>query len=200
MNTTHKPLLLRLTTLITALALCFGFFSLVPEGALRVSAEGTYTVQYYTRRMQTNGTRSTEDYGTMTFNDGDLFKAPDLSSYMNYHSTEWTDDEGTVYVVDTTPVTKNLVVYMDFEPTNYTVSFDVNGGTGTMDSITVVRNTEVALTREDFEGPKNTPSFLGRNTKADGSGDWYYNLYLAPENNCIRRYYLLCTVGLQGFV
>ena len=81
MNTTHKPLLLRLTTLITALALCFGSFSLVPEGALRVSAEGTYTVQYYTRRMQTNGTRSTEDYGTMTFNDGDLFKAPDLRQH-----------------------------------------------------------------------------------------------------------------------
>ena len=42
-QTIRKPKLMRLATFITALALMFTFFGVMPEGALRVSADSTYT-------------------------------------------------------------------------------------------------------------------------------------------------------------
>ena len=51
-----------------------------------------------------------------------------------------------------------------------TITFDANGGTGTMEPITVDKDTTAELTREEFEAPENTSWFLGWNTAADGSG------------------------------
>ncbi len=54
---------------------------------------------------------------------------------------------------------------------NYTVTFDSNGGAGTMDTQTIPCNTEAALNANLFT--KADHDFAGWNTKADGTGAAY---------------------------
>lgn len=282
MTKTKKPLSMRISTFVTAIALMFSFFAFVPEGAIKANADGTVTVKYYSRRTQANGNVATESYGEQEFSAGDKFTAVEVNPVVNYHqANKWVDGNGTEYIVDETPVTEDLEVYMDLIPNKYTVSFDLsggtgsvsdievtvldypvdidisniqnsgkvlkewntkadgtgysiypdsfrykstyysfetllsntlrdnklrdyedgsftvyaqwadpvtvtydaNGGTGTMEPKTIAKGSEFSIPYTDFAGPESTPTFLGWNTKADGSGDWYCNIKLAPEYN-----------------
>ena len=71
------------------------------------------------------------------------------------------------YVTKNESVTATLSVAMP----HYTVIFDANGGSGTMESQDYVYGTEYTLPENVFTSIGE--SFLGWNTKADGSGHYY---------------------------
>ena len=90
--------------------------------------------------------------------------------------------------------------------TDYTVSFDTNGGTGTMSNQSIPVGTATNLTSNSFT--RTDYEFIGWNTAADGSGTSYTNgqsvtdiaspgqtitLYAQWEQNCYAGY--ICYLG-----
>ncbi len=73
-------------------------------------------------------------------------------------------------------VIKNMYIKLgEYEDdSSYTVTFDGNGGTGSMDSITATEGVETQLPANTFEFVDHL--FSGWNTEADGSGEAYSNL------------------------
>lgn len=70
--------------------------------------------------------------------------------------------------------TEDLTLYAQWEKIQYfTISFDANGGEGTMSSVTFEQNRYEYIPNNTFT--HNTLVFTGWNTKADGSGDSYTN-------------------------
>ena len=57
----------------------------------------------------------------------------------------------------------------------YTITFDKNGGTGTMPDQAIYRNTSTTLNPATFTAPEAWQVFLGWNTKPDGTGTSYAN-------------------------
>ena len=69
-------------------------------------------------------------------------------------------------------LTENTTLYAQWSR-YYFISFDANGGEGDMDRIEVISDNLVELTRNKYT--RKDYLFLGWNTKADGSGDFYEN-------------------------
>ena len=67
-------------------------------------------------------------------------------------------------------ITNNIYTYPVI---NYTLSFDANGGSGTMADMALTTNEVQALTAGIFTAPEGGYVFSGWNTKADGSGTFY---------------------------
>ena len=67
---------------------------------------------------------------------------------------------------------KNVPIKVTYKP-HATISFDANGGTGTMNSIEIAANVSTALPNNSFT--KENYEFNGWNTKADGTGTNYSN-------------------------
>ena len=97
-----------------------------------------------------------------------------------YDFTGWNttaDGKGTAYADKATVTpTGNMTLYAQWkakEPAvvKYTVSFDANGGTGTMDALTVESGKSVTLTANAFKRTGYT--FNGWNTQKDGKGTAY---------------------------
>lgn len=188
MTKTKKPLSMRISTFVTAIALMFSFFAFVPEGAIKANADGTVTVTYYSRRTQANGNVATESYGEQEFSAGDKFTAVEVNNVVNYHqANKWVDGSGKEYIVDETPVTEDLEVYMDLIPNKYTVSFDLSGGTGSVSDIEVtVLDYPVDI---DISNIQNSGKILKEwKTKADGTG---YSIYpnIFQYNSSYTSYY-----------
>ena len=72
-----------------------------------------------------------------------------------------------------TAITADITLYAKWTPITYTVSFDNNGGTGTMATQTFTYNQAQTLTANTFTRTGYT--FSGWNTKSDGLGDRYTN-------------------------
>ena len=70
-----------------------------------------------------------------------------------------------------TGITAHITLYAKWTPITYTVSFDNNGGTGTMDSQTLTYNQAQTLTANTFTRTGYT--FNGWNTQANGQGTNY---------------------------
>ena len=65
----------------------------------------------------------------------------------------------------------NKTLYAQWKANTYTVTFYANGGEGSMDSQTFVYDVEEPLNKNGFSRPDYT--FVGWNTKADGTGKAY---------------------------
>ena len=70
-----------------------------------------------------------------------------------------------------TAYTANITLYAKWTPNTYTVSFNNNGGTGTMSSLPFTYDQAQNLTANTFN--RTNYSFNGWNTKADGTGTNY---------------------------
>ncbi len=68
-------------------------------------------------------------------------------------------------------ITKNTTIYAHWTANAYKIKFDANGGTGTMNEMSVEYDQSVALTANAFT--REGYSFTGWNTKEDGSGTSY---------------------------
>ena len=86
----------------------------------------------------------------------------------------WYKESGCTNKFDfNTSITADIPLYAKWTPITYTVSFNNNGGTGTMASQTFTYNQAQTLTANTFTRTGYT--FNGWNTKSDGSGDSYAN-------------------------
>ena len=65
----------------------------------------------------------------------------------------------------------DIALYAQYDPITYLVSFNANGGTGTMQNQGIVYDTSKNLTLSVMK--KDGMRFCGWNTAADGSGEWY---------------------------
>ena len=86
----------------------------------------------------------------------------------------WYDNEGfTGEAITSIPkeTAANVELYAKWVKNTYTVSFDSNGGTGTMDSMGFTYGTAQNLTANSFT--RDGYNFAGWNTQADGNGTSY---------------------------
>ena len=94
-----------------------------------------------------------------------------------YTFTGWNtakDGSGTAYADKATVTpTADMTLYAQWQatPAKYTVTFDANGGTGTMDALTVDAGNSVVLTANAFK--RDGYTFAGWNTAKDGKGTAY---------------------------
>ena len=134
-------------------------------------APNTYTIQF----DRNNGS------GTMSDQSFTYDKAQNLTlntfTRSGWKFTGWKDEAGKTYTdgqeVKNLTATNNasFVLTAQWEPDTYTVTFDPNNGTGTMDSQTVTYNTEQTLTLNTFT--HDGWYFTGWNTSKDGTGTTY---------------------------
>lgn len=76
--------------------------------------------------------------------------------------------KGTSFAFSTTAITEDITLFAKFTPNQYTVTFDANGGTGSMAQQTFAYNVSQKLTANSYS--KTGYSFTGWNTKVDGTG------------------------------
>jgi len=82
------------------------------------------------------------------------------------------DGSGTSYTdEEEIKLTDNLTLYAQWEKETYTLTFDANGGTGTMNKQVFTYDTLQKITKNAFK--KEGYTFTGWNTEKDGSGEMY---------------------------
>ncbi len=105
----------------------------------------------------------------------------------DYIFTGWCEDkdgngekymeESVIYQID-----RNVTLYAIWSYNVATITFDANGGTGTMETKKVTKGDNIKLTANSFQ--KEGYDFEKWNTKADGTGDDYADLAnITTENN-----------------
>lgn len=94
------------------------------------------------------------------------------------------DDEDTINLDDVD--NSLLTLYAQWEIIEYEVSFDANGGTGSMDPIVVLFEEEFEIPGYTFE--KEGYLFVGWNTEADGSGTLYGERQIITVDSNITLY------------
>ena len=91
-----------------------------------------------------------------------------------YTVQSWQDGDGNEYPVDETiTLTGNITLKPVWIPNTYTVRFNSNGGSGSMDDMTFIYDESQFLTISEFEPPAPGQEFLGWNTLQDGSGEGF---------------------------
>ena len=97
---------------------------------------------------------------------------PKLTS-TGYTHTAWSNSSITVEPNKTYAIEKNQTLNAVWEANKYTVKFNSNGGTGTVNSQEATYDTEFVLNKNEYT--RAGYQFNGWNTKADGSGTSYKN-------------------------
>ena len=91
-----------------------------------------------------------------------------------YTFVGWTGSNGNTLQLEVTitkGTTGDLIYNANWTPLKYNVTFDSNGGTGTMKSQTFTHDVSQKITSNLYE--KEGYAFAGWNTKADGTGTYY---------------------------
>ncbi len=150
-----------------------------PAGNATLTAlwdEDVYTITYYSNSDE--GASSFEPQNnTFTYATGvDILSASAVNfKKTGYSFVKWTTEKnggGTAYQPgDHYNGTDNLKLYAQWQANDYTVTFDANEGTGTMDNQTITFGESANLTANAFTRTGYT--FKGWNTKADGTGTSY---------------------------
>ena len=131
------------------------------------SAPTEFTVTY-----EANGHGTAPAAQTIT--SGEKATEPTAPTATGYTFGGWYKESACTNKFDfSTPITDNINLYAKWTPITYTVSFNNNGGTGTMNSQTFTYDAAQNLTANSFTRTGYT--FNGWNTKSDGSGDSYTN-------------------------
>ena len=111
----------------------------------------------------------------------------------------YTAASGGTKVATTTKIgTANATIYAHWTPKNMTITYNANGGTGTMTSQTKKYGTALTLNPNKFV--KSNSSFKGWNTAANGSGTQYSNKAVVaatsyPNSTAITLYAQWATNG-----
>ncbi len=170
-----------------------------------------WTVNSYSVSFDANG-----GTGTMGSQSGNYNTSVTLTSNAftrtGYTFTGWNtvaNGSGTAYVNNAsyTFPASDVILYAQWTVNSYSVSFDANGGTGTMGSQSGNYNTSVTLTSNAFTRTGYT--FTGWNTAANGSGTAYANnaSYTFPASDVtlyaqwsILQFTLTYTAGSNGSI
>lgn len=133
------------------------------NGVRKTSSVASYTLSFYEGEPQFAGS-------TVTLTAPQTYSADGKS----YVFAGWLDEDGGT--VDGQKITfdadaSDNTAFVDYR-SQFTVEFNANGGTGTMENQSFVYGVAQNLTRGTFAAP-NLYAFDGWNTAADGSGDAY---------------------------
>ena len=138
----------------------------------------------YTITFDANGGEGTMD--SLTIVSGEEIELPaNTFTRDGYVFAGWNtapDGSGTAYKESSEiSPTQNMTLYAQWKPC-YTITFDANGGEGTMDSLQIVQGEETILPANTFT--RNGYVFAGWNTAPDGSGSTYNeSSKIAPTEN-----------------
>jgi len=151
-----------------------GTISPVPVGGVKLYAQWDPESQ----PIHFEGNGGTGDMGDAADNTGDSFTVPD-SGYTRpgYQFVGWKDAEGNVYKVgdEVTEVPAGGITFIaQWEALSQPITFNANGGTGSMDDGHADTDSTYGLPAEEFSRPGYT--FMGWNTEQDGSGIAYADL------------------------
>ena len=151
-------------------------FTIAPSGS-------SYTIQsasgyYIGRQANSNGldaSTTTQYTNTITFNNGNIDIVGSGGAYMRYNSSNFSGKRFRYYKSSTYTQQKAIQLYKKVgsgtvTPT-YTITFNANGGTGTMEPQVVNDAEATVLNANTFT--KEGYSFEGWNTAADGTGTFY---------------------------
>ncbi len=139
---------------------------------LSIGDLSSWNVYYYANNGTTNSTTQTVEANTaFTLNANSFTRTGYLFDKWNTEA----DGSGTNYQNSQamSGINQNLKLYAQWNPITYTVSYNANGGVGTMSSQSFVYDVSKALNTNTFT--KEGYRFASWNTKADGSGKVYAN-------------------------
>lgn len=148
--------------------------------------KSTVTISYYAN----NGTTDHQDQEVKKATEFTLMNNPFTKE--GYTFKEWNteaDGSGTVYENNATisnGVEANLTLYAIWTPKPYQITFDSNGGTGSMDNQTIMYDETKELNNNSFTRPGYT--FKEWNTETNGSGTSYSNKQQISINNNLTLY------------
>ena len=127
----------------------------------------------YTVTFNANGHGDPAPAPLKDVNHGSKITAPAMADTADYHFSGWFKDPACTMVWDfaNDTVTKDTTLYAGWGLNTYTVSFNANGGSGTMGSQTFTAGAAQKLAAKKFS--KIGFTFLEWNTAADGSGASY---------------------------
>jgi uncharacterized repeat protein (TIGR02543 family) len=145
-------------------------------------APGDFTIIPYTMHFDLNtqglpeGAKPTGQPSNQQLAFGKLASEPDEPTCKDHTFLGWYTDKTFEnrwhFTADTMPET-DVTLYAKWQMKAYTVSYNANGGTGSMSDQTVMWGENLNLRSNAFS--RNGYRFLGWNTKADGSGTAYAN-------------------------
>lgn len=136
----------------------------------------TYTIKYSANGTDVNGSMNQ----TTAEIDGSVTLTACGYTRTGYEFTGWNtkaDGSGTAYsngeiVKNIASAGSNVTLYAQWKPVTYTIQYDANGGTGSVASTKCTYDsTDDTLAANGFV--KSGYTFIGWNTKADGSGVTY---------------------------
>ena len=137
----------------------------------------TYTVSERSLSYDANGGEGAIDSATGTAGES-VTVAENVFTRNNYTFTGWNtqaDGMGTAYKPgDSFTLTEDTVLYAQWSknaPAQVNVSYDANGGVGTMESVTGDVGSKIVIQQNGFTRSEYT--FTGWNTQADGKGTAY---------------------------
>ena len=151
--------------------------NLAPGGTVKLYAQwkpNTYTIMFVTNGGSGSTVSQKTSYDLPTVLEANTFTR---TGYYFYRWNTVYDGSGSYYT-DGQTVTNlapsgTFKLYAQWKPNKYTVTFDANGGSGTMVDQSMTYNTSAALRANTYT--KTGYSFTGWNTAADGSGTTYAN-------------------------
>jgi uncharacterized repeat protein (TIGR02543 family) len=134
-----------------------------------------YTVTFNKNNTDDGSTEAnppTEDVLPPTTTVGTLPTPPTRPGYTHNGWNTQTDGTGTNFTASTT-VTENITVYAQWTANTYTVVYNANGGSGTMESSSHTYGVSQALIANAYTRTGYTSAYW--NTQPDGSGTSYSN-------------------------
>ena len=139
------------------------------SGTIRISAKTSYTVSFNANGGTGAPSSQTKWYGT------NLTLSSTKPTKTGYSFTKWntkSDGSGTSYYPGGTYSSNSgATLYAIWTPNTYTVSYNLNGGTGSISNQTKIHNQTLTLT--STKPSRTNYEFVGWNTQSNGGGTTY---------------------------
>ena len=139
------------------------------SGTIRISAKTSYTVSFNANGGTGAPSSQTKWYGT------NLTLSSTKPTKTGYSFTKWntkSDGSGTSYYPGGTYSSNSgTTLYAIWTPNTYTVSYNLNGGTGSISNQTKIHNQTLTLT--STKPSRTNYEFVGWNTQSNGGGTTY---------------------------
>lgn len=139
------------------------------SGTIQISAKASYTVSFIANGGTGAPSPQTKWYGT------NLTLSSTKPTKTGYSFTKWntkSDGSGTSYYPGGTYGSNSgATLYAIWTPNTYTVSYNLNGGTGSISNQTKIHDQTLTLT--STKPSRTNYEFVGWNTQSNGSGTTY---------------------------
>ena len=143
------------------------------QGSVNVTIVAQWSANSYTATFDANG-GTTPSQTTITKKTDEALGTLPTTSKTGYIFAGWytAKSGGTKITSATTMPAGNVTYYAQWTTEKFTISYNANGGTGTMSSHEIKYGETVKIKDNEFTAPTGY-SFAGWTTKSDGSADGY---------------------------